>query len=119
MTIPASSFANRSSADAVLAPLTWIEGVITGPAGTAAAILAVALFGFAMLRGELSLRRGAQLVLGCFILFSAQTIARGLYASATDFAEPPPIVQNSPPPPAAIPSPPSPYDPYAGASAPM
>jgi type IV secretory pathway VirB2 component (pilin) len=101
----------------------WIEAITQGPIATSLAVLAIAAVGFAMLRGRLSVRRGTTVVLGCFIMFGASSIAHGItqlaYGSApTQFAVPArsaevPVAQFSPPPtaqPVAV------ADPYAGAS---
>jgi TrbC/VIRB2 pilin len=85
---------------------------------TSVAIIAVAVTGFLMLSGRIDARRGLITIIGCFILFGAPTIARGLRAAAGDgqiaannlVAQPPPLV--------VPPAPPKPnvFDPYAGAS---
>lgn len=101
----------------------WIGAVVQGPIMTSVAVLAIAALGFAMLRGRLSVRRGATVVLGCFIAFGAPAIARGLVGLAHDqsvreepagqiFVAAPPL--RFEPPPTAVP--PADGDPYAGAS---
>ena len=102
----------------------WVEATVQGPIMTAVAVLAIAAIGLAMLRGQLSVRRGATVVLGCFIAFGASSIARGLAGLAQAQAvEQTPVVQPfdipPPPPPAFLPpesSPKADVDPYAGAS---
>lgn len=72
-----------------------------------------------MLSGRLPARRGATVILGCFVLFGASTIAEGIVRGTghADAAMPISIVvpQAMYPPtqPKAVP-----YDPYAGASVP-
>jgi type IV secretion system protein VirB2 len=102
------------------AAASWVERLLTGPLGTSLAVIAVAWFGFGMLTGRLAVRRGALLVLGCFILFGAPGIARGLLGLAGDArgARPMPVPLTITPPPPAVPAPP-PFDPYAGASVPQ
>lgn len=105
----------------IIGALQWVISVLLGPLGTSVAIMAVALIGFAMLRGRLALRRGAAVVTGCFILFSSRAIAAGLLsitqgtpaepAQVRPASEIPPYVAATPPPIA--------YDPYAGASVPV
>ena len=98
----------------------WIEAVLLGQVGTTIAILAIAGVGFAMLQGQIALRQGIRVVLGCFILFGAPLIAQGLAGMARGVAEPPPVAIAPPPAPITIPTPPPPNpDPYAGASVPM
>ena len=102
------------------AAVSWVSGLLLGPIGTSCAVIAVAWFGYGMLGGRLSVRRGWLLVLGCFILFSAPSLAAALSGLArqingsggplppSTIAVPPPLIPNAPPA----------YDPYAGASVP-
>ena len=104
--------------------LSWIEAILTGNLATTSAIIAVALFGLELLNGRFSLRRGAALVFGCFILFAAPGLARSLLslsydATATSLPAPipaplEPVEVKAPP----APKVPPPFDPYAGASIP-
>jgi hypothetical protein len=97
---------------------------MVGSLATAVAIIAIACFGLLLLSGHLSQRRGFQLILGCFIIFGAPTIAAGilnaLNATGARASLPPaaPLAATLPP----VPVPPAsrsvPYDPYAGASLP-
>lgn len=102
------------------AAVNWLATLMLGSIGTAIAILAVAGLGIAMLAGRLPMRRGGQMVIGCFILFSSHAIASGLWNvghAQTDEPirpanfEAPAYVAQTPPP--------TPYDPYAGASVPV
>lgn len=102
----------------------WIEVLMLGPVATTIAVLAIASLGFAMLGGRLSVRRGLTALFGCFILFGAPAIARGILGSASELAGGQPSVfpeRSHPsqvpeftPPSRAAPSEVS--DPYAGAS---
>jgi type IV secretory pathway VirB2 component (pilin) len=56
----------------------WVEGLLLGSFSNAVAVLAVALLGYGMLSGRTDLRRSGRVLLGCFILFGASLIARGL-----------------------------------------
>lgn len=62
-----------------LAATDWIQSVVLGPVGISIAVMAIASVGLLMLSGRLNLKRGATVVLGCFILFGASSIARGLH----------------------------------------
>ena len=108
------------SGNAPFAAASWVERLLTGPLGTTLAVLAVGWFGLGLLTGRLAVRRGGLLLLGCFVLFGAPGIARGLLGLAGDTgrARPAPVAQTITPPPPAVPSPP-PFDPYAGASVPQ
>lgn len=121
MTPPSLILAAAAPQGNTLAAATgWLEGLVLGQVGTALAVLAVAGIGLAMLQGRLAARQGVRVILGCFILFGAPSIARGLLDLAR-WNTAPALIQVAPPPPsAALPSPPPPNpDPYAGASVPM
>ena len=116
-----SSLADPQGTSAILAATQWITDTLLGPLATTIAVIAIAWVGLMMLTGHIDLRRGLTVVLGCFILFGAPTIAKGLRGfgggSAIEsrnygrFAPAPATVQPAPPP-----STPNAYDPYAGAS---
>jgi type IV secretory pathway VirB2 component (pilin) len=107
---------SEPESDALLAGVAWLEALVTGPLGTAVAVISVGLVGYAMLRGELPLLRAGQVLLGCAILFAAPVIARELRA----------LVDSPTGPAAGLPQPvspgpmaaPPPFDPYAGAAVP-
>jgi type IV secretory pathway VirB2 component (pilin) len=108
---------------ALAAAINWIELTLVGNLATAIAIIAIGWFGMMMLSGRFSRRRGIQLIVGCFIIFGASTIASGVMSTlnsgsadaqtaSPDF----PVVAAAPaatPPSVAVP-----YDPYAGAALP-
>lgn len=107
----------------LVAAAEWIQSAFLGTVATSLAVLAVSAVGMLMLNGRVNIRRGATVLMGCFILFGAATIARGIMGaasgSATD-AGAPQIQPNPIIPPAAPlsvpPPPPPPEDPYAGAA---
>ena len=95
----------------------WIAATATGSIATGVATIAVAAVGFALLAGRIDIRRGATVILGCFILFAAPALAsafvqwaNGDDAAVRQAALAPPL------PPASEPPPYQPKDPYAGAS---
>lgn len=109
--------------DALLGAAQWVEGLLHSRLVVLVAILAVAAVGLQLLSGRIAIRRAAMVVIGCFLLFGASAIARGLIAAASEVGvatvptdpammAPPP---DFPPPPAA---PSQVSDPYAGASIP-
>lgn len=106
--------------DGMIAAASWIEHLLLGSIATAIAVLAIAVTGAMMLTGRVDLRRGAAVILGCFLLFGAPMIAAGLYtmlngvAGGTSAKAPPP----APTPPSA-PASTNPFDPYAGAAVPQ
>ena len=106
--------------NALIGAVDWTRAVLLGSISTGAAVLAVAAIGLLMLSGRIPVRRGATVVIGCFVLFSAATMADGLVnGMARSDAEPvaPPVAPQASYTPAA--PKPVPYDPYAGASVPV
>lgn len=97
--------------------VSWLRSALLGTVATTVAVLAIAAIGLLMLNGRVPARRAPAIVLGCFILFSAGTIADALVGGgrgqSPDPAPPPPQQSYTP----AI-ARPVPYDPYAGASVP-
>jgi type IV secretory pathway VirB2 component (pilin) len=120
---PLMALASTSLADPLASsPLTdavaWLQGTVLGTVATAIAVIAIAVIGMLMLTGRLNVKRGATTILGCFILFGAPSIARGILDAAARLSQ----SQRTPEPARALPTPrPIPtattaYDPYAGAS---
>ena len=99
--------------------IDWFVQLLTGSMSVAVAVVAVAWVGLALLQGRLEIRRGLRVVLGCFVLFSAAAMARGLL-DAVQQGRPnapsaPPVAMLPIPLRAASPQ----FDPYAGASVPQ
>jgi type IV secretory pathway VirB2 component (pilin) len=106
------------------AAIQWLDGVLLGTLASTVAVIALASVGLLMLSGRVDVRRGAQVIIGCFIVFGASTIAAGIMGviGGTGSA---PQTQSLPSPPPLYPAAPaqpargsSPYDPYAGAALP-
>lgn len=99
---------------------SWIQAVLLGPLATSLAIIAVAVVGLQMLTGRTNVRRGATVLAGCFILFGAATIARGIMGAAANTSGAPSLAarQHGAPmtEPALSPVPAQTEDPYAGAA---
>lgn len=96
----------------------WIAQLATGSIAEGAGTIAIAAVGFAMLAGRIDLRRGANVIIGCFILFAAPAMARTFMqwagageADRTAAYEPASLPTTPSGPPVA-----QPFDPYAGAS---
>lgn len=119
---PTLSLTDPPAASPVAESVAWVQGAALGTVATTVAVLAVATIGLLMLSGRLELRRGITLVIGCFILFGAAGIAGALTGLAsTQTLGRSAIAPNSSLPPSQLEqstSPPSAYDPYAGASVP-
>lgn len=107
-------------ARSVLEPTgTWLTSLLTGSIATSLCVIAVATLGIIMLSGRLPLRRGAQVLLGCFVLLGAPTLAAGLrMLGETINGSGPARVTISPDAGAEPeqPLPPADFDPYEGAS---
>ena len=119
-TVQAGSLADPSGSGAIVGAVQWLEGTLLGTLASSVAVIAVAWVGLLMLSGRVEIRRGLAVILGCFVLFGAATIAAGIRAAAGSG----PAVALTPPPRVAVPPvpPPSPapanVDPYAGAAMP-
>lgn len=115
MSVSASLF--EPAGDPASSAANWLTEVLGGTAATAVCVIAVATLGMMMLSGRISLRRGLQVVLGCFLLLGASTVSAQLQQLARgtgDVAAPAAQVieiESKP-----KPLPPANYDPYAGAS---
>ena len=123
------SLADPSGSGVLGAAVLWLQGTLLGTVATSVAVISVAAVGLMMLSGRVDVRRGATVVVGCFILFGAASIAAGIQAAAglagagPGYAGPTvppsplaevPVLAPPPPPPAR----PSDYDPFAGAAVP-
>ncbi len=113
-----------TASSALAAAVHWLDAVVLGTVASTVAVIALASVGLLMLSGRVDVRRGAQVIIGCFIVFGAPTIAAGIM-SVIGGPRSSPQVHSLPiaPPiyPAAPALPPranSPYDPYAGAALP-
>lgn len=111
-------FSTAAEPDAILTSVQWVQELLVGPLAVSVAVIAVASIGFIMLRGRIDLRRGASILIGCFIVFGASTIAAGIKTLASPlYAHTSPSTAASPP---LILAPPPPVsrdaDPYAGAA---
>jgi type IV secretion system protein VirB2 len=62
----------------ILSAVNWLQGTLLGNVATALAVLAVGAVGLMMLTGRIDWRRGATVILGCFIVFGAGAIVAGI-----------------------------------------
>lgn len=112
---------SRGDGGAFFASVQWVEGVFLGNFSTVVAIISVAGVGYLMLKGRINWRRGATVIVGCFILFGASGIATGIGSVVRGawFGTPAPPLRTDPALTSIITSQEKPrYDPYAGASVP-
>lgn len=77
-------FDASSSQQPIANSVSWLADTLLGELAITLCVVAVALVGFSMLTGRLSLRRGARVVLGCFILLGAPLLAANLTGLAQD-----------------------------------
>ena len=61
----------------------WFDAVLAGPLVLAICAIAIAVMGLAMFAGRFDVRRGATVILGCFVILGASTIANGLVGRST------------------------------------
>ncbi len=114
-----TSLADPPSTSVINAATNFLSSLLFGPLATAIAVIAIAWIGFAMLSGRTNVRHGLSVILGCFILFGAKTIADGLRKAARNGGAV--VTANAPPPPTFVQPYPKKtdstgYDPYAGAA---
>jgi type IV secretion system protein VirB2 len=74
--------ADPAGSGVIVGAVNWLQGTLLGTVATVAAVIAVAVVGFMMLTGRIDWRRGATVILGCFILFGAASIVAGIRAAA-------------------------------------
>ena len=126
-TLAAGSLADPIGSSPLVAAVQWLEHMMLGTAASAVAVISIAITGFMMLSGRVDLRRGATVIIGCFILFGAAGIAAGIEATAASrsvAADQAPGTVSEPPSQIFFMNPPSadrrgpPADPYAGAAVP-
>lgn len=71
-----------SGSGPIVSAVQWLQGTLLGTVATVVAVIAVACVGLLMLTGRIDWRRGAVVVLGCFILFGAVSIVAGIQSTA-------------------------------------
>ena len=103
--------------------VAWVQSALLGTIATSVAVIAVAAIGFSMLTGRVDVRRAAEVVIGCFIIFGASAIATGISSAVSGSSDQvaqsvrPAAPMYLPGPQTPYPAvPPATYDPYAGAS---
>lgn len=67
-----------AGSNVILTAVTWLQGTLLGNVATALAVIAVGGTGLMMLTGRVDWRRGATVILGCFIVFGAAAIVAGI-----------------------------------------
>lgn len=113
---PSRSLFDQPYASPLGEAVDWLTGMLLGSVATTLCVLAIAFIGLMMLAGRFPVRRGFQVVIGCFLLLGAPLVAVALAGTW----------RQSPPPQVAMPIepqvaprqdlPPVDYEPYGGAS---
>ncbi len=71
-----------SGSSPILSAVNWLQGTLLGNVATALAVIAVGATGLMMLTGRIDWKRGATVILGCFIVFGAAAIVAGIRSVA-------------------------------------
>lgn len=71
-----------AGSNVILTAVNWLQGSLLGNVATAVAVIAVGATGLMMLTGRIDWRRGATVILGCFIVFGAAAIVAGIRSVA-------------------------------------
>ena len=119
MTVAAASLFDKPAQPVLGGTSEWTQGVLGGSLATSLCVIAVAVLGLLLLSGRLRMRRGVEVVFGCFLLLGAGLIAAQLERLAGDTAGAGAFGSEQiivPEPTPTRPPPPANYDPYAGAS---
>lgn len=115
----AASLFDRPAGAVLGSASEWTQGTLGGTLATALCVIAVAMLGLLLLAGRLHVRRGVEVVLGCFLLLGAGSLAALLQETADGTVETGRSgreVVVTPAQELREPLPPASYDPYAGAS---
>jgi type IV secretion system protein VirB2 len=67
-----------AGSNVILTAVTWLQGTLLGNVATALAVIAVGGTGLMMLTGRIDWKRGATVIVGCFIVFGAAAIVAGI-----------------------------------------
>ena len=71
-----------AGSNVILNAVGWLQGTLLGNVATALAVIAVGATGLMMLTGRIDWKRGATVILGCFIVFGAAAIVAGIRSVA-------------------------------------
>ena len=71
-----------AGSNVILTAVSWLQGTLLGNVATALAVIAVGATGLLMLTGRIDWRRGATVILGCFVVFGAAAIVAGIRSVA-------------------------------------
>ena len=77
-----SAALDPAGSGAIVSAVSWVQGTLLGNVATSLAVIAVGATGLGMLTGRIDWRRGATVILGCFIVFGAAAIVAGVKSAA-------------------------------------
>jgi len=113
---------NFTQNDSLLTAVNWVQSAVLGSVAQEIAVIAVASVGFMLLSGRMDVRRAVTVTFGCFLVFGAPSIAKGIW-DAVGGSDGTVLASNfEPPAPATLavsPGQPTYVDPDAGAAVPM
>jgi type IV secretion system protein VirB2 len=98
MTAAAPSLFDVPATSVFTAAGQWVTGTLLGSVAVSLCVIAIAFVGLRMMTGHLAARDGLRVVLACFVLLGASTIAAGVRRAADEAAHPAPPVQALPAP---------------------
>ena len=64
----------------------WVTGTLLGSVAVSLCVIAIAFVGLRMMTGHLAVRDGLRVVVACFVLLGASTIAAGLQRAAGELS---------------------------------
>jgi type IV secretion system protein VirB2 len=85
MTASASLFDPPASSP-LGAAAEWLTGTLLGSVAVSLCVIAIAFVGLRMMTGHLAARDGLRVVIACFVLLGAATIAAGLQRTAQEIS---------------------------------
>jgi type IV secretory pathway VirB2 component (pilin) len=66
----------------------WVTGTLLGGVAVSLCVIAIAFVGLRMMTGHLAARDGLRVVIACFVLLGASTIAGGMRRAADEASQP-------------------------------
>jgi type IV secretory pathway VirB2 component (pilin) len=84
----ASSLFDAPASPVFAAAGEWVTGTLLGSVAVSLCVIAIAFVGLRMMTGHLAARDGLRVVIACFVLLGASTIAAGVRRAADQAAHP-------------------------------
>ncbi|WP_209348251.1 TrbC/VirB2 family protein [Pontixanthobacter sp. CEM42] len=93
LSVLSATLFKTSRTNALQDAVDWLTSTLLGSVAIGLCVLAVAFVGFMLLSGRLAVREGLRVVLGCFLLLGAPTIAAALMGLRSSEPIQPPVMQ--------------------------